>query len=76
MNKLTTLAQIRAALAEEGACLVKHDSAYNRDYAVQRACGQRIPCTKVADRLTYGPRQEVTFHHRTTLLITYRPIAR
>jgi len=73
MQKLTTLAQMRAALQEEGAVLVRHDSAMCRDFAVQRANGQRIPCTKVADRLTWGPKAAVKFSHRSPLLITWAP---
>jgi hypothetical protein len=73
MNKLTTLAQIRAALAEEGATLNRHDSAFNRDWFVQRFNGQRIACTAVADRLTWGGKPSVKFSHRTPLLITYSP---
>lgn len=74
MNKLTTLAQIRAALAEKGATLIHHDSALSHDWAVQRFNGQRIPCTQVADRLTYGKNPAVKFSHRTPLLLTYKPI--
>lgn len=71
MNKLTTIAAVREALKTEGARLVQCESfASPFKFYVEEANGVRTPCTKVADRLTYGPKK-LAFQGRTTLELFY-----
>lgn len=70
MTKLTTLAAIREALKAEGARLVKDDRCLAPHPFYVEVAGIRTPCTKVADRLTYGP-NKLAFQGRTTLELYY-----
>lgn len=70
-NKLDKLADIKTALSEKGAMLVYDERFSIQSYYVQRADGQRVPCTKVADRLTYGAKAFVKFSHRDPLTRYY-----
>lgn len=72
-KRLTTLAQIRTALAEDGAMLVFDERLLSRGYLVRHADGREVRCSKVADRLTWGKNAAVTFSHRTPLELYYTP---
>jgi hypothetical protein len=72
-KKLTTLAQMRAALAENGAVLVFDEHMLSRGYLVRHADGREVRCSQVADRLTWGKNAAVTFSHRTPLELYYTP---
>lgn len=74
MNKLTTLAQMKAALAEDSATLIKNDTYRNNSWEIRRFNGQRIRCSRLAEKLTFGPHQAVRFSHRTATGLTYVPV--
>ena len=74
-TKLTNLAAIREALATPGARLVRN-ARFNPStkFWVQFADGRRVPCSGVADRLTYGTAKRspaVKFIERTDLELYY-----
>lgn len=77
MNKLTTLAQIREALATPGAMLHANERMGATTWSVQRPGFASIPCALIADRLTWAATKNgVKFSHRTALDRFYAPVAK